>query len=188
MPLASDVQATPRFGPPFLIVPALGLYHIHGEPVVYSAANGTYAYLWAEKDYLRRFEVRPNKSSYDIYPQNRKDAPSSKPLHAPRQGVEPIFINSMPGGILSLSANGNDLESAVVWASMPYDDDGWIKDVRGVLRAMNAKTMEQIWNNATEPQHRHYLFAKYCPPTIANGRVFLATFSGRVLVYGRTTH
>jgi hypothetical protein len=40
--------------------------------------------------------------------------------------------------------------------------------------------MRQIWNNAGE----QYWFAKFVPPTIANGRVFLATVSGKVLVYG----
>jgi hypothetical protein len=28
------------------------------------------------------------------------------------------------------------------------------------------------------------MFAKYCPPTIANGKVYLATFSDRLDVYG----
>ena len=28
------------------------------------------------------------------------------------------------------------------------------------------------------------LFAKFCPPVIANGKVYLATFSNRVNIYG----
>src|SRR5260221_2972710 len=136
---------------------------MHGLPVGYHAALATYAYIWAEKDYLRRFEVRKKKSSYEFVPMNRKQAPSSEPVHAPRQGLDPLFINSMPGGMLSLSANGSNIDTAVVWASMPLDDDGWIKDVRGVLRAMDGKTLTEIWNNSQEPAERHYLFAKYYP-------------------------
>ena len=42
--------------------------------------------------------------------------------------------------------------------------------------------MRQVWSDAGEPDK--YWFAKLVPPTIANGRVFLATASGRVLIYG----
>jgi hypothetical protein len=38
----------------------------------------------------------------------------------------------------------------------------------------------ELWNNQTDI----YFFAKFVPPTIAHGRVFLATGSKRVLVYG----
>jgi len=180
--LASSVQATPQFGPPFLIVPALGLYHIHGLPVVFHSSTGTYVYVWAEKDYLKRFELLANGSSYELSPKKGKDAPNSKPVHAPRPGLKPLLVNSMPGGMLSLSANGADIETAIVWASMPREKDAWIEDVPGVLRAMDASTLEELWNNSKEPQQ--YKFAKYCPPTVANGRVYLATFSGIIAVYG----
>ena len=89
----------------------------------------------------------------------------------------------MPGGILSLSGDNTTDAPAIVWASIPKHDDAFVKDVPGVLRAFNARTMDQIWTNEAEPK---YLFAKYCPPTVANGRVYLATFSGSVLVYGAT--
>jgi hypothetical protein len=50
-----------------------------------------------------------------------------------------------------------------------------------VLRAFDGETLKQTWTNESDPT---YLFAKYCPPTVANARVYLATFSGSVLVYG----
>jgi hypothetical protein len=52
----------------------------------------------------------------------------------------------------------------------------------GVLRAYDPFTMAQIWNDT--PQPARYFFAQLVPPTIANGRVFLATGSGKVLIYG----
>jgi hypothetical protein len=59
----------------------------------------------------------------------------------------------------------------------------------GMLRAFNPITMRELWNNQTdkfaEPEDKRYLFAKFVPPMIANGRVYLATGSKRVLVYGR---
>jgi outer membrane protein assembly factor BamB len=87
----------------------------------------------------------------------------------------------MPGGMLSLSAQGSDQTTAVIWASLPKHDDAFVSDVPGVLRAFDPYTLIEIWNNESEPQ---YNFAKYCPPTVANGRVFLATFSNQIIVYG----
>jgi outer membrane protein assembly factor BamB len=86
----------------------------------------------------------------------------------------------MPGGTLSLTVNGTDRGSAVLWASLPHHDDAFTKDVAGILRAIDPETLTELWNNESEA----YLYAKYCPPTIANGKVFLATFSGWLDVYG----
>ena len=63
----------------------------------------------------------------------------------------------MPGGFLSISAHW--MENGVLWAAVPMHDDAWI-DIN---------------------------FAKYAPPTVANGKVYLATFSGFVNVYGLRT-
>jgi hypothetical protein len=58
----------------------------------------------------------------------------------------------------------------------------------GMLRAFNPFTLRELWNNQSDPsvsdEDRNYWFAKFVPPTIANGRVFLPTASKRVLVYG----
>ncbi len=58
----------------------------------------------------------------------------------------------------------------------------------GILRAFNPFTLRELWNNQSDPsvadEDRNYWFAKFVPPTIANGRVFLATGSKRVQVYG----
>lgn len=60
----------------------------------------------------------------------------------------------------------------------------------GILRAFDPITLREIWNNqidpfASDPKNKRYWFAKFVPPTIANGRIFLPTGSQRVLVYGR---
>lgn len=60
----------------------------------------------------------------------------------------------------------------------------------GMLRAFDPITLRELWNNqidpfAANPKNKRYWFAKFVPPTIANGRVFLATGSQLVLVYGR---
>jgi hypothetical protein len=58
-----------------------------------------------------------------------------------------------------------------------------------MLRAFDPITLEELWNNQVDVHARDtdkdYWFSKFVPPTIANGRVYLATMSQRVLVYGR---
>ena len=43
---------------------------------------------------------------------------------------------------------------------------------------------KELWNSNINPGDYVPSFAKFCSPTIANGHVYLATFSGQVLVYG----
>ena len=44
----------------------------------------------------------------------------------------------------------------------------------------------ELWNSEQDWSRDSVgSFAKFCPPTIADGKVFLATFSNELLVYGR---
>ena len=56
----------------------------------------------------------------------------------------------------------------------------------GILRAFDATNLNtELWDskqNAARDDVGNY--AKFAPPTIANGKVYLATFSNRLLVYG----
>lgn len=137
-------------------------------------------YVWPEKDYLWRYSIVFDGQRYRFDPPKRDD----KRGHRSRIKAPSHLGMGMPGGILSLSGDNNSDAPAIVWASLPKDDDAFVKDVPGVLRAFNGKTLDQmIWTNEADAR---YLFAKYCPPTVANGRVYLATLSGSVLVYGAT--
>jgi outer membrane protein assembly factor BamB len=84
--------------------------------------------------------------------------------------------------MLSISANGaND---AILWAAIPLNGDAnKSRLVTGVLRAFDADTLNEIWNSHT-PGNEVGSFAKFSPPTIANGRVYLPTYDGRLVVYG----
>ena len=58
--------------------------------------------------------------------------------------------------------------------------------VSGVLRAFDASDLtHELWNTRMVPARDDLgNFAKFVPPTVANGRVYVATFSNRLLVYG----
>lgn len=56
----------------------------------------------------------------------------------------------------------------------------------GILYAFDASNLQnELWNSQENPV-RDSLgdVAKFCPPTIANGKVYMATFSGYLVVYG----
>ena len=99
-----------------------------------------------------------------------------------RFAVGPKAPQGMPGGILSISANGN--RDGILWATTPLDHDAFVQVVRGQFRAFDARTLELLWSSDRDDPDDVFAFAKYCAPTIANGKVYLATFSDRLNVYG----
>jgi hypothetical protein len=162
--LYADEQVTPRFGFPF--IPPFSARHIHGAPVVWNeTAERAQIFVWGEHDFLKRYTYAHSPASGQVV------ARTTSSLRAPK---------GMPGGILSLTVDGTHADTALLWASMPLEEDAFVDDVRGVLRAIDPGTLEQLWQNDAE----QYLFAKYCPPTVVDGKVFLATFSNRLDVYG----
>jgi len=149
------------------LLPVFGYHHIHGAPVYWeSAKQGPMVYVWPEESPLRGYRYDPQK-----YFDTRKSLNGPK---APK---------GMPGGFISISANGKN--DGLLWASTPLKDDAFVTIVRGALRVFDADTMEQLWSTDDKNgRDDDFFFAKYCPPTIANGKVYLATFSNALNVYG----
>ena len=144
--------------------------HIHGSPVYYvSPTRGALVYVWAEADVLKAFAF--NGSTFTTTP-----AMQSAVTAAP----------GMPGGFLSVSANGAQAGTGIVWASMPLNQDAENNVVAGVIRAFDASNLSvELWNSRLNPIRDDVgNFAKFVPLTIANGRVYAATFSGQLVVYG----
>jgi len=144
---------------------------IHGAPIWWDGPDGSYAYVWGEHDFLRQFQF--NWAEEEFILPNIAQSPTQAP-------------DGMPGGILSISANGTNAGSAILWASHQYSGDANQQVRPGILRAYNAENVsEELWN--TEQDHARDSvgnFAKFVPPTVANGKVYLATFSNRMNVYG----
>jgi hypothetical protein len=92
------------------------------------------------------------------------------------------------GAGISISANGDDEASGIVWAMTPTDNDSWVRP--GALRAYAASSMgifQQLWTDA-DPSTGDggYFWGKFSQPLIANGKVYVPTYSNEVLVYGLT--
>jgi hypothetical protein len=149
-------------------------FHIHGAPVIWQHASGPLvAFVWSEKDFLKA--LRFNGKTFD-------KTPSSTSVYGfPEDELR------MPGGILTLSADGDRDGTAIVWASHPTDDDGMNQTVLGTLRAYDARNLNnELWTSDMDASgaDRVGSFAKFCPPVVANGKVYLATFSRELVVYG----
>jgi hypothetical protein len=180
-------------------------HHIHGTPVVWnSGASGVFVYVWGENDVLRVYQYSPEVNGdpttgrFIGQPANFDfNQPAPQGVELARGGIyasnELADRNGMPGGMLSLSWDGVNASSALLWAQFPPFDNGNQKAVPGCLAAFNAssfdnnlgfKRLTMVWNSRQNPADDLALFAKFCCPTIANGRVYQASGSNRVVVYG----
>jgi len=97
----------------------------------------------------------------------------------------------MPGGVLSLSANGTS--NAILWANEafgndPHDPDANQAPTPNILRAYDVSTvgtgtLQSIWDSEAEPNDRVGASTKFAPPLVANGKVYQATYDNQVVVY-----
>jgi hypothetical protein len=86
-----------------------------------------------------------------------------------------------------LRHNGNTAGSAIVWTLHPTAGNANHATVAGTLQAYKADDLtEPLWSSNHDPRGIDDLgdFAKFCPPVVANGRVYVATFSQQLVVYG----
>jgi hypothetical protein len=151
---------------------ASGAHQILGSPVWWDGPDGSYGYIWVSaSDFLRQYKFDPASGKFLLpnYAQSTTAAPGGT-----------------PGGILSISANGTNAGSGIVWASHQLGGSANQAVRPGILRAFNAQNVtNELWNSElVSARDSVGNFAKFCPPTVANGKVYLATFSGRLDVYG----
>ncbi len=85
---------------------------------------------------------------------------------------------------LAVSANGDDETSGILWVTTGnYDLNG----VPGTLHALDASDISvELWNSDMAAANRDALgrFAKFAAPVVANGNVYVATFSNALVIYG----
>ena len=101
----------------------------------------------------------------------------------------PVFQNSqiagLPGGAaLAVSANGVTTGTGILWAATSTQNASSAA-VPGVLHAFNAANVgTELWNSTMIPADQFGNLAKFTVPVVANGRVYMATFSNQLAVYG----
>jgi hypothetical protein len=92
-----------------------------------------------------------------------------------------------PAGVsaaaLAVSANGTTAGTGILWAAMSTQNSA-TGPVPGMLRAFDAVSLTELWNSTMNPADDSGMLAKFCVPTVVNGKVYLATFSNQLNVYG----
>jgi hypothetical protein len=96
----------------------------------------------------------------------------------------------MPGGRLVVSSNGTTPRTGVVWGVYPVQGNANSAVVHGALVAYDATTvlnggkLKQLFHSDAKPANDMGNFAKYSTPVVANGKVYVGTFSNKVVQYG----
>jgi hypothetical protein len=151
--------------------------HLHGSSVYWNCpAIGPSLYIWSEYDHGKRYQF-VNTGSVTT--------PAWRMLTTPASITNMAAPDGMPGGMLALSANGNQAGTGILWVTMPTSLNANQMIVPGTLRAFDATDLsKELWNSDMATGDHIGLFGKFAPVTIANGRVYAATFSSQLCVYG----
>ncbi len=136
-------------------------------------------FAWGENAELRAFAFDPS-GRVKLLAHGSELA--SGPL-----AVAPDNMGGMPGGMLTVSANGQN--EGVVWGTAPVNGDANKKVVDGIVRAYDASDFDPA-PGAGAPQKLRLLwqqagfkYSKFCPPIVADGKLLVPTYDGQVDVY-----
>ncbi len=138
---------------------------IFNTPIFWS--NGSLLYLWPQNEGLKAFAFNGIFNTTPV---------------AQNTSVTP----AQPGATLSLSANGSQSGTAIVWATHSTGGSAETVAQPGELHAFDATNVaHELWNSLQNPARDDTgLYGKFNPPTIVQGKLYLGTFSEQLDVYG----
>ena len=142
--------------------------NLHSGFVYWQGPDPSVGFLYAlpEKEFLRAFRYRRGTRHVEL----EQPFMTNRNVRVPR---------GMPGGALSLSANAN--QDGILWVSV-HDNDATSEVQPGHLIALEATTLRELWR-----EDDIKFFAKFVPPTIAEGKVFLAAWGKPATPYLQAT-
>ncbi len=171
----------------------LGQYHASGDQLV-QEWQATYAYTYSppspggfwggnyifyngtmygfgERDTLKTFSF--NGSLFNTVPTT--------------QSTMTVASASSNDPGMTISSNGTVAGTAILWASLPASGNGDAGTaLPAIIRAFDASNVAtELWDssqNAARDSSGNW--AKWVPPIVANGKVYVSTYDGDVAVYG----
>jgi hypothetical protein len=152
--------------------------HIHGSPVGYkSPDHGIMLFVQGENGTVQAIRLNADFSLTWI----------AAGQEVASQGMPPP--GGMPGGMLVLTCQAEDDNSAVLWSLMPWHGNANSTVTAGRMVAYGANwvdgagpTLIKVWDSAD--WGINYMHAKFNLLTPFNNRLFLPSYDGRVLVVG----
>lgn len=139
-----------------------------GGAAFYKKGAGGRYYLWGTGDRLKSFAF--DGTQFVLPPQ-----------------VNTSTLIGYPGGQLAVSADGETAGTAVLWTVRSKRSSAGLAQSAGagVLQAFDALDVTQeLWSSDAKPSDALGSIAKFAPPTVANGRVFVGTASNQLVAYG----
>lgn len=146
---------------------ALNGGRIMAGPSYWIGPSGPTLFEWSETDFPKAF--RFDGQRLDTTPFVKGSVGS----HAP------------PGAAIMVSSDASKRESGILWAATTNGQSADHGSAPGVLYAFDAENLEEIWNSDMNANRdRLGTFAKFVPPLIENGKVYIPNFDDSVIVYG----
>lgn len=144
--------------------------HLRSSFAYYKGESQEYAYSWSENALLKALPFDRATHTFDL------DRTISSGIQGP---------TGNNGAFLSVSSDGSLDSTAILWASHAENGDANQSVRPGILRAIDATDVtKELWNSSQYSGDDPGNYAKFSCPTICNGKVYLATFSGQLVVYG----
>jgi hypothetical protein len=134
---------------------------------LWDGSAGRIVYLWGETGFLKAFRLGEHG------------------LETPPFAQGNIPSHGSPGGSLTISSNGKQSGTGIVWATHTKNKSAGHGNALGVLSAFDAETLHELWNSE-QRQNRDRLgtLMKFVSPLVVAGKVYIPNYDNAVNVYG----
>ena len=147
-----------------------------GGPVYWhSPVFGDAVYLWGPADVPKAWQYNGKASGG-----------TALSTTSASQGTVMNAAGNSNEAALSISANGSEAGTGILWATAPLSGDANEDTQPGAVHAFDASNLSsELWNSTQNKSRDDIgMWAKFNPPTIANGKVYVASFSNQLVAYG----
>jgi hypothetical protein len=151
-------------------------HHQHGAPIRFDSTEfGPMLFNWGENENGRAWQLKQDACVF-----------LARTVEVASPQADPKTAGGMPGGMLTVSSNGAQDSTAILWACVPYGDANRTLSAGRLIayaatRFANGQ-MVKLWDS--QDWNHQFTFNKFGVPVVANGMLYLPTYDGAVVVYG----